>query len=73
MSETNADKQNLDKKIYRNNPKYWDRWAFANSIDPDWNSAASDQDLHCLTYIQQYFRHIKRKCKGLFQILGQVW
>ena len=35
---------------------------FANSVDPDqmlWNTA-SDQGLHCLPYIQQYFRQINR-------------
>ena len=60
---------------YRNNPKYWDRQAFANSVDPDktMQSAASEQGLHCLPYIQQYFKHINRKKNGLFQILGQVW
>ena len=40
--------------IYRNNPKYWDRQAFANSVDPDQmpQNAASDQGLVCLSYIQ---------------------
>ena len=44
---------------YRNNPKNWDILAFANSVDPDKmpQNMASDQGLHCLTYIQQYFRH----------------
>ena len=48
--------------VYRNNPGYWDRQAFANSVDPDQTPqyAASDQGLHCLPYIQQYFKHIKR-------------
>ena len=49
---------------YHNNPKYWDRQAFANSLDPDMmlkNEASDqDQDLHCLPNIQQYFRHMKR-------------
>ena len=47
---------------YRNNPKYWDRQAFTNSVDPDQmpQDAASDQDLHCLSYIQQFLRHLKR-------------
>ena len=27
-------------------PKYWDRQAPANSVDP-WSDAASDQGLHC--------------------------
>ena len=41
----------------RNNPKYWDRQAFANSVDPDQlpQNVASDQGLHCLPYIKQYF------------------
>ena len=48
--------------IYRNNPKYWNLQAFANSVDPDQmpQNAASDLGLHCLPYVQQYFRHIKR-------------
>ena len=41
------------RSIYRNNPKYWDRKAFVNSVDPDQTpqNAASDQGLHCLPYI----------------------
>ena len=31
---------------YHNNPRYWDRQAQANSVDPD--QMASDQGLHCL-------------------------
>ena len=44
------------------NPEYWDRQAFANSLDPDTTLQimASDQGLHCLPYIQQYLRHISR-------------
>ena len=47
---------------YRNNPKYWDRQAFAKSVDPDQtpHNVASDQGLHCLPNRQQYLRHIKR-------------
>ena len=39
----------------------WDRQALANSVDPDQmpQNAASDQGLHCLPYIQQYYSHIK--------------
>ena len=35
---------------YHNNPKYWNREAFANSVDPDQmpQNVASDQGLHCL-------------------------
>ena len=49
-----------DKPDYRNNPKYWDRQTWANSVDPDQTlqTAASDQGLHNLLLIQQYFRHI---------------
>ena len=34
-------------KNYRKNPKYWDRQAFTNSVDPDQTpqKAASDQGL----------------------------
>ena len=41
------------RRFYRNNPKYWDRETFANSVDPDQtpHSVASDQLLHCLPYI----------------------
>ena len=62
-------KETVSKKLffgntnrYRNNPKYWDRYAFAKSEDPDQTpqNAASDKGLHCLPYIQQYFRHINR-------------
>ena len=57
------------KHMFHNNPKYLDRQAYANSVDPD---QAHDQGLHCLQYIQQYFRHTNRYQNGLFQILGQV-
>ena len=33
-------------KLYRNDPKFSDRQAWANSADPD----QSDQDLHCLLF-----------------------
>ena len=60
---------------YRNNSKYWDRYAFANCVDPDQTpqNAASDQGLHSLPYIQQYFRLIKKLCNGLFQNLEHIW
>ena len=47
---------------YRNNPKYWDRQVWANSLDPDQTpqNTASDLCLHCLPLIQQYFRLINR-------------
>ena len=51
------------KHIYRNNPRYRDRKAFVDSVDLDQmpQNTASDQILHCLPYIQQYFRHISRQ------------
>ena len=46
----------------RNNLKYWDRQAFAKSVDPNQTPqyAESDQSLHCLPYIKLYFTRIKR-------------
>ena len=35
-----------------NNPKYWDRQAWANSIDSD------QMSLHCLSLIQQFLHTI---------------
>ena len=37
-------------RYYHNNPKYWDRQAWVNSVDPDQmpQNAASDQGLHRL-------------------------
>ena len=47
---------------YGNNPKYWDRQTWANSVDPDQmqQNTVSDQGLHCLPLIQHYFRNIIR-------------
>ena len=38
--------------MYRNKPKYWDRHAYANSVDPDEmpQNAASRQGLHYLPF-----------------------
>ena len=46
------------KILGSNNPKYWDSQAWANSVDPDQmpQNAESDQGLHCLPLIQQYFK-----------------
>ena len=43
----------IGKTVYSNNPKYWDRQAWANSVDPDQmpHSAASDQGLHFLPLV----------------------
>ena len=45
---------------YHNNPKYWDSQVYENSADPDQmpQNAASDQGLHRLPLVQQYFKHI---------------
>ena len=42
----------VGEEKYHNNPKYWDKKAFANSVDPDQmpQNAASDQGLHYLPY-----------------------
>ena len=46
----------LKSMEYHNNPKYWDRQTFANSVEPDQmlQNVASNQVLPCLPYIQQY-------------------
>ena len=38
---------------YHNNPKYWDRQALANSMEPNQmlQNVVSDQSLHCLPLI----------------------
>ena len=40
-------------------PKYLDKQAWTNSVDPDQRlqNAASDQGLHCLPFIKEYFRY----------------
>ena len=44
--------------LFRNDPKYLDRQALANSVDPDQMSRM--RCLYCLLHIQQYFRNINR-------------
>ena len=42
---------NAHKKMYRNDPKFLDRYAWANSADPDLSAPEqSDQGLHCLPF-----------------------
>ena len=40
------------KQLYRNDPKFSDRYAWANSADPDQTAPKelSDQGLHCLPF-----------------------
>ena len=47
-------KGSFAEQHYHNNPKYWDRQAWANSVNPDQmlQNRASDQDLYCLPLIQ---------------------
>ena len=40
------------RQYYRYNPEYWDRQAWANSVE----NTANDQGLHNLPLIQQYFK-----------------
>ena len=58
--------------LYSNNPKYRDRQAWANIVDPDQmpQNAASDQGLHYLPLIQHYIRHCYHIAlvKALFSI-----
>ena len=60
---------------YCNNPKYQNRQTCPDSVDPVQmlHSVASDQGLHYLPTIQQYFRYINRLQNGLFQILEEAW
>ena len=46
---------------YSNIHKYWDRQTCANNVDLDQTpqKMASDQGLHCLPLIQEYFRRMK--------------
>ena len=36
--------------LYRNDPKFSDRYAWINSADPDQTEEQSDQDLHFLPF-----------------------
>ena len=38
------------KYTYRNDSKFSDRYAWANSADPDQTEEQSDQGLHCLPF-----------------------
>ena len=53
------------KPEYQNNPKYWDRQAWANSADPDQmpQNVASDLGLHCLLLIP-HFLDQKKTTRG---------
>ena len=62
-----------DESDYRNNPKYWDRQAWANGRDPDYTlqNTASDQGLNSLSLIL-LFLDIYRLSNGVVQILGEI-
>ena len=47
---------------YHDDPKYSDRQACVNSLDPDQmlHSVAYHQGLHSLLLFQQFYRHINR-------------
>ena len=53
-------------------PKFSDRQAWPNSLDPDQmlQNAASDQGLHCLLLIQQFFGTTDSKM-DLFKFLDK--
>ena len=55
-----------------NNPKYWDRLFWANSVDPDQmlQNAVSDQVLHCLLLIQQVLSTSKG---SQMDLLNGIW
>ena len=63
----------INLKQYCNDPKYWDRQAWANSVDPDQmpQNAASYQGLHCLPLAQHYLDKSRGSKIHFFQILGQ--
>ena len=52
-------------KAYRNNPHYWDREAWANSVNPN-QMLQNDQDLHCLPLIQEFLNTLKGIVKWTF-------
>ena len=57
-------------KNYPNNHKYFDRQAWANSVDPDQTpqNAASDQGLRCLSLNQQFLETSKSNLRDSFKI-----
>ena len=59
---------------YCNNPSYWDRQAWASSVDPEQmlQNVASDQGLHSMPFIQQFLDTSTGSWMNI-QILGQVW
>ena len=59
---------------YSNNPKYWDKQAWANIADPDQilQNVVSDQDL-TFGHSPCTILDTSAGSKIDFQILGQVW
>ena len=43
-------KTSTEDFYYRNDPKFSDRYVWANSADPDQTEEQSDQGLHCLPF-----------------------
>ena len=60
--------------MYHDNPKYWNKQAWASNIDPDQMSqnVTSDQDLHYLP-LTQYFFDTSIGNKRLVEMWGQTW
>ena len=54
--------------LYHNNPKYWDRQAEANSVDPNMlQNMAFDQGLHCLLLDHQFLDSSRGSQMDLFE------
>ena len=60
-----AGSKNVKKRVY---PKYSDRQARANFVDPDQTlqNVASDQGLHCLPLLRQFYGIPAGRENGLF-------
>ena len=55
--------------IYYNNPKYWNRHAWTNNVDPEQKlqNAAFDQGLHYVSLIQQFLDALTGSRMDLFK------
>ena len=52
---------------YRNDPKFLDRYVWANSEDPDQTAPLEDQGLHCLPFHLHFFDKIALGLDSLFE------